>query len=93
VFLSMLTTNHIQRSTRRTMIRSILFFVVFNLMMGLQGNTDNAAHIGGLLSGLLIGYAYYPGIARKQTLPKQIMVTAVIAVVVGIIAAIRIATF
>lgn len=64
-FFALLTTNHLQKAAKKTMLRSILFFIVFNLIMGMQGNTDNAAHIGGLVSGLLIGYAFYPGI-RKQ---------------------------
>jgi membrane associated rhomboid family serine protease len=78
VFLSMLTTNHIQKSVRRTMMRSILFFVVYNLIAGLQGNTDNAAHIGGLLSGLLIGYAFFPGIAKKVNTRKQLTTIALL---------------
>lgn len=79
VFLSMLTTSHLQRTVRRTMLRSLLFFVVLNLLYGLQGNTDNAAHIGGLLSGIAIGYIYYPGIAKKDTMKKQLLTTMAIA--------------
>jgi rhomboid protease GluP len=66
------------------MLRSILFFIVFNLMMGLQGNTDNAAHIGGLLAGIIIGYIYYPGISRRAPMARQVVTT--IFIVVGLIA-------
>ncbi len=68
VFLALLSTSYIKRSYRKTMIRSILFFVVFNLMYGLQGNTDNAAHVGGLVGGLLVGFAIYPGL-KKNVVP------------------------
>ncbi len=79
VFLSMLTTSHIERTMRKTMLRSIMFFVVLNLLYGLQGNTDNAAHIGGLLSGLAVGYVYYPGIASHASPKKQLVTTMLIA--------------
>lgn len=84
IFLSMLTTNHIKKTLRKTMLRSILFFIVFNLMMGLQGNTDNAAHIGGLLAGVIIGYIYYPGISRHAPMRSQLFTTALI--VAGLLA-------
>lgn len=82
IFLAMLTTTHVEKTVRKTMLRSILFFVVFNLIMGLQGNTDNAAHIGGLISGLVIGYAYYPGLAKHQNITKQVGITAIMAAAV-----------
>jgi rhomboid protease GluP len=51
---------------------------VLNLLYGMQGNTDNAAHIGGLLSGLIIGYVYYRGIA-KHSFKRQLLTTAILA--------------
>ncbi|RKD92862.1 rhomboid family intramembrane serine protease [Mangrovibacterium diazotrophicum] len=60
VFLAMLTTNLMEKSARKSLLISIGVFVFYNLANGMKAGIDNAAHIGGLVSGLLIGYAYYP---------------------------------
>jgi membrane associated rhomboid family serine protease len=39
----------------KAFLTSTLIFVGFNLLMGFTGSTDNAAHIGGLLSGFVLG--------------------------------------
>jgi len=67
VFLAMLTTNLIEKKARNAMLQNILFFVVFNLAYGMRGNIDNAAHLGGLLSGMVIGYSYFPGLKKGMS--------------------------
>ena len=67
LFLAMLTTNLIEKSARQSMLTSIAIFVGYNLLNGMKGGIDNAAHIGGLISGLVVGYCYCPGLKETNT--------------------------
>ncbi|HEY2584071.1 MAG TPA: rhomboid family intramembrane serine protease [Mucilaginibacter sp.] len=60
VFLALLTTSLFPPDFKKSFLVSTSIFVGYNLLYGLTGGIDNAAHIGGLLSGLLIGYGLYP---------------------------------
>jgi rhomboid protease GluP len=66
VFLAMLTTNLLDKSVKKSLLISIGIFVFYNLVNGLKPDSgiDNAAHIGGLLSGLIIGYAFIPSLKK-----------------------------
>lgn len=66
VFLALLTTNLIEKKRRSALLGSIGVFVAFNLLAGSKAGVDNAAHIGGLLSGIIIGYLFYPGLKRPE---------------------------
>jgi len=66
VFLAMLTSNLIEKNARKALLISIAFFVGYNLLNGMKGGIDNAAHIGGLVSGLIIGYAFIPSLKKPE---------------------------
>jgi rhomboid protease GluP len=60
VILALLSTKLIPREARASLFQGIGVFVLYNLLYGLKSKgVDNAAHIGGLLAGLAIGYLYY----------------------------------
>jgi rhomboid protease GluP len=84
VFLALLTTHLIEKTTRGALLASIGIFVVYNLLNGLKGTVDNAAHIGGLLSGIAIGYLYFPGLAKPQR--PGLLYSAIAAAAVLVIA-------
>lgn len=54
----------------KAFLTSTLVFVGFNLLMGFTGGIDNAAHIGGLLSGFVIG------LVMSRQLKQQVEITA-----------------
>jgi rhomboid protease GluP len=68
VFLALLTTNLLDKSVKKALLTSIAVFVGYNILNGLQPNSgiDNAAHIGGLISGLFIGYAFIPSLKQFE---------------------------
>ena len=80
VFLAMLTTNLIEKSTRKPLLTSIAIFVGYNLMYGMKGGIDNAAHIGGLVSGIIIGYSFYPGLTKSENRKLEFALPAILII-------------
>jgi rhomboid protease GluP len=72
-FLALLITRVFPKEMGKAFMVSTLIFVGYNLVIGILGNgTDNAAHIGGLVSGFLIGLALYPGLKDAVKFDEEI---------------------
>lgn len=80
VFLALLSTSLIPKAVRKPLLQSIGIFVFYNLAYGMSSGVDNAAHIGGLLSGLAIGYIYYLRIKRDGETNNQSFQPALIII-------------
>ncbi|PTY37754.1 hypothetical protein BGP77_14840 [Saccharospirillum sp. MSK14-1] len=67
-FLALLTTSLLKPEFRKAFLRNTLGFVVINVAIGFViGPIDNAAHLGGLASGFVLGYLWLP-VIRKRAL-------------------------
>ncbi|HEX2935912.1 MAG TPA: rhomboid family intramembrane serine protease [Bacteroidales bacterium] len=66
IFLALLLTKLFPKDFQKSFLASTLVFVGYNLLYGLTGGIDNAAHTGGLVSGMLIGYLIYPQLKEER---------------------------
>ncbi len=85
LFLALLTAGVIERTYRKRLLVSIAIFIVFSLFSGVSGNTDNAAHIGGLVAGLVTGYLLVPSLKPNRNLLRKTFTLLVVSVLSGLI--------
>jgi len=68
----------------RARLRSVLTFAGYNLLFGaMSGRTDNAAHIGGLLVGLLLGAVIARFAPGREVFPRIAVLAMVGLLVLG----------
>lgn len=87
VFLALLTTSLVERSSRQDLLSSTLGFIGYNLFFGMKGNIDNAAHLGGLLGGFLVGYVLFPSLKRPAGARLKYGFLAVLVIAFSVLAA------
>jgi rhomboid protease GluP len=72
LFLAMLMSKDVvEKANRKQLFASIAFFIVYNLLGGLQPGIDNAAHVGGLITGLVLGFAFVPKLKKPVAQPAN----------------------
>jgi TonB-dependent SusC/RagA subfamily outer membrane receptor len=67
VFLALLLTGVFESDFKKSFLASTAIFVGYNMLFGfLVSGIDNAAHVGGLVSGLVIGYLVNPSMQSEE---------------------------
>ncbi len=82
VFLALLSTDLIDKSTQKKVFYNLLLLVGLNFLLGLKAGIDNAAHFGGFVSGVIIGYAYVPGMRESAEKNDKYAAMGILSVVV-----------
>ncbi len=86
LLVSLLLTKSLQITPeeRKTLLYSTLTFIGYNVFFGFaKAGIDNAAHLGGLVSGFIIGFLYYPFIVQKKA--SAVVSMSLIAVVLIVV--------
>lgn len=80
VFLALLTTDLIEKHARKAILSTLLFFICLQLLAGLKETIDNSAHIGGLVTGFILGRIAISAV-RTENISRTIKRLAAIAII------------
>lgn len=73
LYLALLLSKSIQTADAKKTLVNLLIFVGYNLVYGMKSGVDNAAHIGGLLSGFAIGYIIKSSLINEENFRRGFM--------------------
>lgn len=68
---SLMLLKYLDKNLTKMLWISIALFIGLNLIMGLRSGIDMAAHLGGLISGFIIGISYFPLKKQKEESNKN----------------------
>lgn len=71
IFLVLMLTKVFPKQVNKAFLLSTFIFIGYNLIAGLAGGIDNAAHIGGLISGFIIGFFLSPSLKKEGALDEM----------------------
>ena len=82
LMLALLSTNLIEKTVRNAILPNIGTIVVINLIAGFKPGVDYAAHIGGLITGIALGYLYFLLIRKSK---QPVFFSIIGSVLIGIL--------
>lgn len=83
LFIGLLVSKTIYLDNKREILTSMLVFIGYNLMIGMKEGIDNAAHIGGLISGFIFGLSggYFMVVEQNRSKYNTVIVGAAATIV------------
>lgn len=81
VFLALLFTDLIEPKIRKQMLISIAVFIAINVLSGfVEMGVDNAAHVGGLIGGVIIGFSFFTSLQDEENRKIKYLTLFVVSV-------------
>lgn len=81
VVLGLASTKLLAKSERNSILSGFGIFVALNLVAGLNGNIDNWAHLGGLVSGWFGGFLWSMSLSKKELVMRRKLMDVAVPVV------------
>jgi rhomboid protease GluP len=86
LFLVFSITKNLSETIEQSVKTSIIVFIAYNLLGGFTSSegVDNAAHLGGLVSGVFIGFALLPALVQKNAVrPSNFIVSGLMVLLIA----------